>query len=292
MKLTFDGESEKSQEFHAELLASVECRGRLFGVQSTGTRREATPVVMLLGSTHVAGTVVRANLLDHTPLRENGSTKVHSVYFARDREERWIVEAQHVGEGTITTVAMERLVLLDPRVVDERGVAFLVMPTQAWLDARRAAVGDVALRAAVWAAVRAGDIPTMEPTAENVALTSSWFAAMLETRCRLPVAPGLEFQTRLFAQAITRGLAQRAAPHGGYSRSFSETSGWGIGRGRTLEARGTKEHGFGEVYAFTADHKAVEALLSEVSMACFGAGATSAAASRPAPKKGQLALTV
>lgn len=280
MDLVFDSAGKKGQEFPVKLLACVEASSGFLGAE-TRDRYERRPLVMVLGTTHAAAAIVRANLLDFTALRVDGSTKTYSDLFLRDRAERWIVEPQHLAEGTVITVAHERLVMLDPRTPDERGAEFLVLPPMRWLEARRAHIGPAALRAAVRAATRGGEIPAMEPRAEDVVLAASWFAAMLETRVRLPLAPGLEFQARLLGAALTRGAARFCTPRPG---TFGEDAkGWGL-HGR-FYATGLDAHRFGPAIAFSASHEAIEEMLTEVSMSCFGQ------TRRAEATKGQLALT-
>jgi len=271
------GTGEKSRSFSAMLLGSLQADSLWEGGEAN--TKAIRPVWAQFGTTEDEMRPFLANF------RSGRKAQTLSRHGHKESEIELLKTAGYqfattkTSVGTVVTAFLPDLFRMDPGMVDPKGVRFVVLPPQAWLDQQAAHLDT---KAAVTHVRRfykpsalgvsqdwnqKGTEPALvakrDQILEGLLPLSTLFTAYLDRRTRSPLIPDVRFQLQLLAAALSNGFA--SLPGDGYRQ------GWGHG-GHRFKFDTDDALGYGTPLAFKANHTDLETFLAE-QVAIFFQGA-------------------
>lgn len=241
----------KGRAFHALCLAAIEADTLWDGGQtSTDTMR---PVWAMFAGSEQELRPFMANVTTGRKVMIQGSSrKEERMEFLRSAGYR--VAWQREAEGSIATVFLPEIFELDPGMVDVKGAAFVVLPTESLLRSQRIET----TRAIVQHALKFKPPVTPEKL-EALVPMAFLFCAYLDRRTRCPILSDERFYLQFMLACLHTGLA--SWPGDDSYRWRDETQNWGR-HGKRLVQHWTEKVGIGDGIAFHADHAQIEELLA------------------------------
>lgn len=175
------------------------------------------------------------------------------------RSAGYTITWQREVEGSMATIYLPDLFLLDPGMVDPAGAAFVLLPTVEWANAQRIEVGPIVRHVQPMIPLTYEKAPALsEDELAALVPTSFLFAAYLDRRTRCPLLSDGRFYMQLLIACLKEGLASfESGSRHYYDRQFGVHSFFGF---TTI---GTDDLGFSRGIAFKADHNAIERVLAE-----------------------------
>lgn len=187
----------------------------------------------------------------------------------------YMFSSQRTSAGVLTTGYIPELFRMDPGMVDPSGVAFVVLPTKAWL-ATQAAQLDLAsvqkharklytpkslgIESTRWDGKRNVSVNQKTALDELVAELlplSTLFAAYLDRRTQVPLVQDVRFQLQVLVAFLTEGVAKLPA-----KSSYDDRS-WGRRSTRGFAMETESELGYGEPLVCQASHETIERIMTE-----------------------------
>lgn len=242
---------DKGRSFRALLLAYVEAD--LLWPGGAVTSDNIRPVWAMFGGSDSELRAFAANLLSGRAAkfhrREYNRGKNDRVEFLRSAgfQTKW----QREPEGSLLTVYLAELFLLDPGLVDQHGIQFVLLPSQKWHAAQQIDVTRIHQHAT--RCRPDGHVLTVETIADWTP-TAYLFAAYLDRRTRCPLVADGAFYMQLMLSCLRNGLA-----------TFTNDSSRGFGVNARLQfyETCTADVGLKPGLAFGAAHETFEALLAQ-----------------------------
>jgi hypothetical protein len=183
---------------------------------------------------------------------------------------------QREGEGSIVSVFLPELFLMDPGMVDPQVAKFVILPSESWAAAQAIDAKPMVRYVKRTPLVKKLNAPppadhwrrgqsdfVHEPMFSDDALaalvpTAYLFAAFLDRRTRAPLLADGRFYLQLLMACLGAGMASWSVDRygGHYGEKFGRTGGLGFTKTNTTSA------GFLPGVAFKATHEQLEALLA------------------------------
>lgn len=245
----------KGRVFHAILLASVEAD--LLWPGGLTSNDNVRPVwAMFAGSDQELRAFV-ANL------QMGRKANLPRAGYRRGKEERleFLKSAgyqtiwQREEEGSIVTLFLPELFQMDPGMVDQIGIKFVLLPTSEWHSRQ---VVDVA--PLMRHVERCGYAFPQEAVAEMGPI-AFLFSAYVDRRTRCPLVADGRFYLQLMLSCLKNGLATFAGPDDHYYHSRDLA--FGVHPHRQYFESQTQAVGLTPGIAFSADHATFEKLLAQ-----------------------------
>jgi hypothetical protein len=246
-----ENSARKGRSFRAVCLATIEA-DTLWGETITDDTR---PVLAVFAGSDQEMRPFQANLRMGRKAniinagRNSYRKKTDRMEFLRsvDYEYTW----QREAEGSILTVRLSELFMLDPGMVDPWGAKFIVLPSSTWaaeqtIDPTPAVMH---VRGLGFKGIEHEQLTALVPLA-------ALFAVYLDRRTRCPIVMDERFYLQLFCASLGQGLASFAWD-GRYSEDF------GVNKSFKF-SQDTDDVGcFAKGVAFKANHEQIETLLAE-----------------------------
>jgi hypothetical protein len=245
----------KGRAFHAVLLASVEA-DQLWAGGNTSTDNIRPVWAMFAGSDQeLRAFVANLQMGRKANLQRAG-------YYRRGKEDRveflkssgfqtiW----QREEEGSLVTVFLPELFQMDPGMVDQEVIRFVLLPTQGWHKKQ-----EIDAAPLIKHAKKCGYTLPPERIAE-LAATSFLFSAYLDRRTRCPLVADGRFYMQLMLGCLKSGAATFAATS---DYSYNREEPFGVHPHRQYYERNTADVGLLPGIAFHAGHTSFEELLAQ-----------------------------
>lgn len=264
--------SGKGRTFRATLLASVTADA-LWAAGATDTDWQRPVFAVFAGSEGELRPFAANLLLGRRVLTDKQTYRRKGLEFLKSARYRqaW----QREAEGSIVTVFLPELFLLDPGMVDPVEAKFVLLPSARWAEEQKLKTAEIVRYARGFPLIKRLNTPLVnrweiprdgfvEPfSAERLASmvpTAYLFAAYLDRRTRAPIPADGRFYLQLMLACLEAGLASWASSFSSYSYSNDRKFGvWG----KDFEEDGCADAGLLPGVAFKATHEALEALLAE-----------------------------
>jgi hypothetical protein len=190
-------------------------------------------------------------------LRGGRKAEVGNGYRSRGKEKVEFLKSagyhfswQRMAEGSVVTVFLPDLFRLDPGMVDPKGIQFVLLPTQDYVNAQ-----SIDIETSVAHAKGLFKLPE-DLDFNQVVPTAALFCAYLDRRTRCPMLVDSRFYTQLYLACLEKGLASWSHESYSYSREFGQNS-----RVPFLETD-TDKVGLLPGVAFSATHEDFEEVLA------------------------------
>lgn len=160
---------------------------------------------------------------------------------------------QRMPEGSVATIYLQDLFVLDPGMVDPAGIQFCLLPSREWIENQR-----VDSATAVDYLLTLADVDR-EELVKHVPI-ATLFAAYLDRRTRCPLVNDPRFYLQLYHACLTTGLASFS-----HSQGSHQSEVWGV-HSRFHKFQANIDNVSVSVcppIAFSANHEAFEELLVE-----------------------------
>lgn len=247
----------KGRSFSAVCLASVEADLLWEGGQTN--TEEKRPVWAMFAGSEQELRPFMANLRTGRRIElpnEYGHSRSERMTFLKSA--RHTVTWQREVEGSIATVYLPELFLMDPGMVDPDGIAFVVLPSDAWSKSQVIDQAPLVQHVAPLVPRNYDRSPVLtEDTIAEMVPLAFLFASYLDRRTRCPLLADGRFYLQLMLACLEEGVASLPAERHGYSRE------WGVGQRFGFIATGTKELGMSHGIAFKAEHHEIDKILAE-----------------------------
>lgn len=256
------GKEGKTRSFEAVLLGHVTANALWDGGVSGKAHR---PVWAQFAASDGACMPFLANIRTGRKVVEGRSTEYE---FLKSAGYHFL--SHRVHGGSLITAYLPDLFRADPGMVDPGRVAFVMMPSQAWITEQSkhldfdAAIahasklweprdlGIIAYRR--WGEPEPDTRPEFESKIRELLPLASLFCLYLDRRTRCPIIPDMRFQLQVLVSALSNNLA--AFPGDGY---YDE---WGKYRPFGFRAEVDDRLGYASAIACRAFHDQIEALLA------------------------------
>lgn len=252
--LTVSTESGKGRSFSGTVLAYATANG-LWDGGGAGSLR---PAFLQLAASEDEARPLLANLQGgRKALMRGEDCASKGTHVELLRSAGYVFRAQRFPEGVVLTAYLHGLFVFDPGLVDPAGVSFVLLPSQARLEAEAARFDAAAVEAHVR---RCGFASTDARLLPHLAPMAALFCAAIERRTTLPILP----DPRFWAQVYCACLAVGAASWGISSRHSDPPVGT-FGESGRLGFRevDTRDVGLAAGVACRVSHEALGDLLAE-----------------------------
>ena len=261
----------KGRTFCATFLASASADA-LWNAGATETGDIERPVFAVFAGSDAELRPFVANLmLGRRGLVSNGyRRKAKGFEFLKSAGFRYLWQRE--AEGSIVTVYLPELFLMDPGMVDPKEAKFVLLPSAKWAAQQAIDVAPIVKHARRLPVVKTANTPPTEewlrerfeaPLSDDklasLVPTAYLFAAFLDRRTRAPLLADGRFYMQLMLACLSAGLA---------SWSVTDFSGyrdqpWGCHKELRFSEEGVEGAGMLPGIAFKAEHATLEALLAE-----------------------------
>lgn len=265
----------KGRTFRATYLASA-IADSLWSGGTTDTGDVERPVFAVFAGSDAELRPFVANLmLGRRALTQDGYYRRRARGFEFLRSAGYRYTWQREDEGSLVTVYLPELFLMDPGMVDPKVARFVLLPPKHWADGQKietAAIVKHAKRLPLVKQVNAPpkeewrrerwtpeDAPLSEEKLAALVPTAYLFAAFLDRRTRAPLVADGRFYLQLMLACLKAGYASWSC---GDRHSYGERP-FGQNAALKFETYGTDDAGLLPGLAFEAQHDVLEPLLAD-----------------------------
>jgi hypothetical protein len=162
-------------------------------------------------------------------------------------------------EGSSLTLFLPDLFQMDPGMVDPKGAAFVVMPTQEWANSQQIEVGPIARHVykLLPDGLKTGDDAISMETLASLVPMAFLFCTYLDRRTRCPLVSDGRFYLQLLISCLGDGLA--SWPNGNAHAYYTQPFGL---HNKGFYSYGVEEVGLVKPIAFKASHTDIETMLA------------------------------
>jgi hypothetical protein len=248
----------KGREFSATLLSYIEADPLWENGRNAGDT--IRPLWMMCAGSEQELRAFVANLRTGRKATFGNKTGYSSYRYGKQerfeilRSSNFQVSWQKEPEGSIVTLYHPELFQIDPGLVDETHIQFVLLPTQAWHSAQTIDTTPI-VRHLMLCGYRLSDEELY-----SLAITSYLFATYLDRRTRCPLVADGRFYAQLMLSCLKHGLAsfQITDRHAFYG----DNQAFGVHKRQNYYEFDTESVGLLPGIAMSADHIQFEGLLA------------------------------
>jgi hypothetical protein len=188
-------------------------------------------------------------------------------YFELLKSANYTVSTQRFKEGSVVTAYLPELFVLDPGMVDPKGVSFVLLPSKEWCNAQNLDTASMVQHMAKLKRINfesessrsySVEWPDLATT-ESLARIAPLFAAYLDRRSRAPLLQDARFHLQVLVSFLKGGLASMTTA----DRTYYGADRFGRSNRLGYEEDGAELVGLVPGLAVLADHIQVESVLAE-----------------------------